>query len=115
MLDGTLRPNCTALQNGKQEKILQCETIWPNLGLRLFFIYFAPPIDTMRQIRHTTYMDRTNTMDEQDVKDILDATDEDAEFTDAELCEMFEAVYERQPDAVDREAGLFSLICAGVL
>ena len=50
----------------------------------------------------------------EDVKEIIEAADEDQEFSEGELSEMFEAVYERKPDQKDWNDGVFSLICAGV-
>ena len=52
------------------------------------------------------------TMTIEDVKEIIEAADED--FSEGELSEMFEAVYERAPDQKDWNDGVFSLICAGV-
>jgi hypothetical protein len=43
-------------------------------------------------------------------------SDEDArKLSDAEICEMFEAVYHRTPDNEDREEGLWLRISAAVL
>jgi hypothetical protein len=44
------------------------------------------------------------------IKEALDSGTEDHEFSDCELSEMFEAAYRRQPDAMDREAGLLRMI-----
>lgn len=45
-----------------------------------------------------------------DVKEALNSVSEDHDFTDDQLSEMFEAVYRRQPDAMDRQAGLLPMI-----
>ncbi len=37
-----------------------------------------------------------------------------SEMDDVELIEAFAAVYDRQPDQEDQQAGLYSLIVAGV-
>lgn len=42
----------------------------------------------------------------------LVAADEDTEFEASEEAELFEALYERKPDADDRSAGLISLCYA---
>lgn len=44
------------------------------------------------------------------VKEALESAPKDHEFTDDQLNDMFEALYRRQPDAIDRQAGLLPLI-----
>lgn len=49
-----------------------------------------------------------------EVKESLDSSPKDHEFTNDQLNEMFEAVYRRHPDAIDRQAGLLPLILLAV-
>lgn len=44
------------------------------------------------------------------VKEALDSVSEERDFTDNQLSEMFEAVYRRKPDVIDRQAGLLPMI-----
>lgn len=42
------------------------------------------------------------------------AHEDDDDVDDSELEEVFEALYDRAPDAQDREEGLWSHVCAAV-
>jgi hypothetical protein len=48
-----------------------------------------------------------------EIKYIIEHTDDEPD--EAEVEDWFRTVYGREPDDEDREVGLFSLVCAGIL
>lgn len=60
------------------------------------------------------YAEDIQRMKAEEVQEFVDSHDDDDDIDDAELERMFRLAYDREPDEDDREAGLWSLICAAV-
>lgn len=60
------------------------------------------------------YADTNWVKTEDDVREYIETGDDNVPTTPEELERLFAVVYDRTPDANDRQDGLWPLICAGI-